>query len=68
MNKILEFKNVKYFYQTKDDGIFALNDINFDVEEENFVSLVGPSGCGKTTMLSLTAGLLSPSSGEIILD
>ena len=68
MNKILEFKNVKYFYQTKDDEIFALNDINFDVEEENFVSLVGPSGCGKTTMLSLTAGLLSPSSGEIILD
>ena len=68
MNKIIEFKNVKYFYQTKDDEIFALNDINFDVEEENFVSLVGPSGCGKTTMLSLTAGLLSPSSGEIILD
>lgn len=68
MNKILEFKNVKYFYQTKDDEIFALNDINFDVEEENFVSLVGPSGCGKTTLLSLTAGLLSPSSGEIILD
>lgn len=68
MNKILEFKNVKYFYQTKDDEIFALNDINFDVEEENFVSLVGPSGSGKTTMLSLTAGLLSPSSGEIILD
>ncbi len=68
MNKILEFKNVKYFYQTKDDEIFALNDINFEVEEENFVSLVGPSGCGKTTMLSLTAGLLSPSSGEIILD
>lgn len=68
MNKILEFKNVKYFYQTKDDEIFALNDINFDVEEETFVSLVGPSGCGKTTLLSLTAGLLSPSSGEIILD
>lgn len=68
MKNLLSFKDVKYFYQTKKDEIFALNNITFDVEENSFVSLVGPSGCGKTTILSLTAGLLKPSSGEIILD
>lgn len=68
MENILNFKSVNYFYQTKHDEIFALNNINFNIEKESFVSLVGPSGCGKTTILSLTAGLLSPSSGEILLD
>lgn len=68
MENLLTFKNVNYFYQTKKDEIFALNNINFNVEKESFASLVGPSGCGKTTILSLTAGLLSPSSGEILLD
>lgn len=68
MENLLEFKNVNYFYQTKKDEIFALNNVNFTVEKEAFASLVGPSGCGKTTILSLTAGLLKPSSGEILLD
>ena len=68
MNEILKFDNVKYFYQTKDDEIFALDNISFNVNEEEFISIVGPSGCGKTTILSLIAGLLKPSSGEIILD
>lgn len=68
MENLLTFKNVNYFYQTKTDEIFALNNINFSIEKHSFVSLVGPSGCGKTTILSLTAGLLTPSSGEILLD
>ena len=68
MKKILSFKDVNYFYQTKNDEIFALKNVNFDIENGQFASLVGPSGCGKTTILSLTAGLLKPSSGNIILD
>lgn len=68
MNEILKFDNVKYFYQTKNDEIFALDNVNFNVKEQEFVSIVGPSGCGKTTILSLIAGLLKPSSGEVILD
>ncbi len=68
MENLLTYENVSYFYQTKNDEIFALNNVNFDVEKESFVSLVGPSGCGKTTILSLTAGLLKASSGKIILD
>lgn len=68
MKKMLELKNVKFFYQTKESEICALEDINFSLNEQSFTSLVGPSGCGKTTILSLIAGLLSPTSGEILLD
>lgn len=68
MKKLLEFKNVKFFYQTKESEIEALSSVDFSINEKSFTSLVGPSGCGKTTILSLTAGLLTPSSGEILLD
>lgn len=68
MKNLLEFKNVSYFYQTKESEIKALDGVSFDVKEKDFTSLVGPSGCGKTTILSLTAGLLFPSSGEILID
>ncbi len=67
METLLQFNNVKYFYQTKESEINALDGVNFSIEQESFTSLVGPSGCGKTTILSLTAGLLTPSSGEILL-
>lgn len=68
MKKLLEFKNVKYFYQTKESEIEALASVDFSLDGQSFTSLVGPSGCGKTTILSLTAGLLTPSSGEILLE
>ena len=68
MKNLLQFNDVKYFYQTKESEINALDGVTFSIEEKSFSSLVGPSGCGKTTILSLTAGLLSPSSGEILLD
>lgn len=68
MNNLLELKNVSYFYQTKESEINALNNVSFSLKEKDFTSLVGPSGCGKTTILSLIAGLLTPSSGEILLD
>ena len=68
MKNMLEFKNVKYFYQTKESEVEALSNVSFSLKEKSFTSLVGPSGCGKTTILSLTAGLLSPSSGEILLE
>ena len=47
---------------------FAVNDVNLEVNEGEFVCLLGPSGCGKTTVLRLAAGLDTPSVGEIFLD
>ena len=68
MKKLLEFKNVDLCYQTIDDEIKALDNVNFEIMDKEFVAIVGPSGCGKTTILSLIAGLFPVSSGEILLD
>ncbi|WP_423231062.1 ABC transporter ATP-binding protein [Clostridium magnum] len=46
----------------------ALDDINFEVEEGEFLTIVGPSGCGKSTLLNIIAGLLTPSSGDVYID
>jgi NitT/TauT family transport system ATP-binding protein len=45
----------------------AIADVDFTVGEREFVSVVGPSGCGKTTLLKIIAGLLAPTSGEVVL-
>ncbi len=45
----------------------ALSDINLDVREGEFLSILGPSGCGKSTLLRIIAGLESPTSGDIVI-
>ena len=66
----LEFNNVsKSFIRSDSDTITnALLDINFEVHDGEFVSIVGPSGCGKSTILRLIAGLIIPTTGDIKLD
>ena len=68
MKNILEIKNVSLTYQTLSDEIEAIKDLSFSIKEGDFLSIIGPSGCGKTTVLSLIAGLLSPTKGEILVD
>ena len=46
----------------------VLENLSFDVEEGQFISLLGPSGCGKTTLLTMMGGFQSPTSGNILLD
>ena len=65
---ILTFDKVSLTYQTVEGETTALKDVTFSVREGEFVSLVGPSGCGKTTILSMIAGLLKATSGEILID
>lgn len=62
---ILSFKDVSLTYHTKEGETLAVKDLDFYVREGEFMAVIGPSGCGKTTVLSLAAGLLKPSSGEI---
>lgn len=64
-NKIVELKNVSKIYQAKNGEIEALKDINFDIKEGEFVSIIGPSGCGKSTLLSIISGLETKNKGEI---
>ena len=49
------------------EGFQALSEINLDIAEGQFLSIVGPSGCGKSTLLQIVAGLMSASNGEVIL-
>src|SRR6201985_2624136 len=49
------------------DGQLAVNDINLDIADGEFVILVGPSGCGKSTTLNMIAGLEDISSGELLI-
>ena len=53
MKKILDVSKLKKIYHTNKEEIFALKDINFDVFQGEFISIVGPSGCGKSTILSI---------------
>ena len=65
MKKILEVKNICKTYQAKNGEIEALKDINFNVNEGEYISIIGPSGCGKSTLLSIIAGLESKTAGNI---
>ena len=65
MNEVLQFENVSMNYHTKQGETVAVEDLTFSVSEGEFVAIIGPSGCGKTTLLSLAAGLLSPTKGEV---
>ena len=62
---LLEIKDVNMNYHKSDGVTEALKDINFTVENGEFISIIGPSGCGKSTLLNIISGLLQPSSGEV---
>lgn len=66
--EILRIENITKKYQAKNGELEALKDINFTVNEGEFVSIVGPSGCGKSTLLSIIAGLEDKSSGKLYID
>lgn len=63
--KLLEVKNLKKIFHTEKDDVLALENVSFDVYENEFISLVGPSGCGKSTILSILSGLNKPTDGNI---
>lgn len=52
-------------YHTRQGETAAVENLDFSVSEGEFAAIIGPSGCGKTTLLSLAAGLLKPSGGQV---
>ncbi len=63
--EILRFEDVGLIYHTTRGETLAAKHLSFSVREGEFVAIIGPSGCGKTTLLSLAAGLLTPSEGKV---
>ena len=66
MDKYVEIEQVGMQFKTKKGTFVALKDINLNIDQGEFVSLIGHSGCGKSTLLNLIAGLLLPTSGNLI--
>lgn len=64
----LHIKGVQKSFNNHGKTEMVLKDINLQVKEGEFVSLLGPSGCGKSTLLSIVAGLFQPSEGSVYLD
>jgi NitT/TauT family transport system ATP-binding protein len=61
-------ENITKVYKSKKGQTLAIDNVSFDIQQNEFVSIVGPSGCGKSTLLRMIAGLDEPSSGKIMLN
>src|SRR3954451_13467281 len=64
----LKLENVSKEFVSATQKVDALQPINLEVREGEFVVFFGPSGCGKSTLLNLIAGFERPSTGEILLE
>ena len=69
MSAFVDFQNVWLAYNDAlwAQGQFAVEDLNLQIDEGEFVAIVGPSGCGKSTFMKLTTGLKQPTKGHITI-
>ncbi|WP_201280792.1 ABC transporter ATP-binding protein [Paenibacillus lutrae] len=65
MEATVQISGMSHVYVSDDQANMALEDVQLTVHPGEFVSLLGPSGCGKTTLLSIIAGLIQPTQGEV---
>lgn len=63
--EIIELKNIGKVFRTKDVETTALDNVNLEIEQGEFVSIMGPSGCGKSTLLNVMGLLSSPTKGSV---
>ncbi len=64
----VEVRNASVVYQTSEAPVHALESIDLDIREGEFVALIGPSGCGKTTLMRVIADLEKISTGQVLVN
>ena len=67
-NVKLRINKLRKVFNTRNGEMVALNGVDLDIRENEFICVVGPSGCGKSTLLNIIAGLSEPTSGEVYCD
>ena len=65
---LIEIKKLNKTYESGDECVMALVDIDLTIEKGEFVSVMGPSGSGKSTLLTILGGLNHPTQGDVVLD
>ena len=63
---LLELRHVSKSFKHAKGNLRVLEDVNFNVDEGEFIAIVGPSGSGKSTLLRIMNGLIAPSSGQVL--
>ncbi len=65
---MIKLENISKVYRTREIETLALDNINFEVKDGEFVSVMGPSGCGKSTLLNIIGLLDEPDNGNLNLN
>jgi putative ABC transport system ATP-binding protein len=65
---LIEIQKLSKTYESGDDCVMALTDVDLNIERGEFISVMGPSGSGKSTLLTILGGLNHPTEGEVIVD
>ena len=68
MSNIVEIHNLTKVFNTKNNSVTALDNINLEIKEGDFVSIIGGSGCGKSTLLRIIGGLENDYEGEVLVN
>jgi putative ABC transport system ATP-binding protein len=65
---LIEIKNLKKTYESGEECVLALTNVDLNIERGEFISVMGPSGSGKSTLLTILGGLNHPTEGEVVVD
>lgn len=68
MSKLIRIENLTRTYKIGEEVIHALNGVNLEIEQNQYVALMGPSGSGKSTLMNILGCLDRPSSGDYFLN
>ena len=65
---LIEIKRLNKAYESGDECVLALCDVDLNIERGEFISVMGPSGSGKSTLLTILGGLNHPTKGDVVID